>query len=562
MRAHASLPAVFLALAACATAPAVPTEDSVPLPPGPLFPQTLPPADPALVQAVEAIRAEVRQVHEAQAEALWRAWAEGVRVDPAGLAGRDGLYAAETVATVRRVREGTVDPDERRALLFLETYLAGEHLARAVAVERARIAARLTTATVTAGEVTVPFAELDVRLAAEPDRERRADLERAAAPVLREIEALRIAEEAAIDRSIRALGYRSYENLGVALRQMELERMAALAQKFLADTEALYRKAIAEAARRELGLSPEEVRRFDVPRLWRGVGYDVGFPRVRSLPAVEATLAGLGLDLRDARIRVDDGERPGKVERPLCVPVRVPGDVRLSVRPAAGVTGWAGLLHEVGHAQHFAHAANGTFELDLLGNHATGDAFALVFEGLLEDPAWLETHSDLGRPERPAFLAAEATKKLYLLRRYAARTVFEYEWRTGRLGHGSPRDAWRRHMESALGFPLSPDDASRWALDDEDFFASADHLRAFLLAAMLEERLSQSFGPRWWQDPTSARFLQSLWSTGNRHRPLELARTLGYPSLDPAPLIRRLTSALTPPPPVPSTPRAAASERP
>jgi hypothetical protein len=564
MRAHAYLPAVFLALAACATAPTVPPDASLPLPPGPLFAPTLPPADPALVLAVEGIRTEVRKVHEAQAEALWRAWAEGATVDPTGLAGRDELYAAETVGAVRRVREGTVDPVERRALLFLETYLAGEHLARATAVETSRIAARLATATVTTGELTVPFADLDVRLAAEPDRERRAALERAAAPVLREVEALRWAEEQAIDRAIRTLGYRGYADLGVALRQMELERMAALARKFLDDTEAPYRKAFAEAARRELGLSPEEVRRSDVPRLWRGIGYDAGFPRVRSLPAVEATLAGLGLELRDARVRLDDGERPGKVERPLCVPVRVPGDVRLSVRPAAGVAGWAGLLHEVGHAQHFAHAANGTFELDVLGNHVTGDAFALLFEGLLEDPAWLEAHSDLGRPERPAFLATEATKKLYLLRQYAARTVFEYEWRIGRLGNGPPRDAWRRHMEAALGFPLSPDDAFRWALRDEDFFASADHLRAFLLAAMLEDRLSQSFGPRWWQEPAAGRFLQSLWSTGNRDRPLELARTLGYPSLDPTPLIRRLTDAVSVPAPAaaPASPPAAVSARP
>lgn len=547
MRLHALLPALPLALVACATAPAVrgpPT--AIASSANPNAP-TRPPADPALVERVEQVREEVRGILEAQAERLWSAWVEGAAADlSASLTGGEALFTADTVRAVRRVREGTADPERRRALLFLETYLAGEHVARATAGEAARIDALLRTAVVTAGGVSFPFDELEARLASEPDRERRAALAAASVPVLSGLEPERLAEEARIEEVVRALGYRGYADLGLALRQVELESVAALARDFLDQSQPIYEQALAAVARRELGLVPVELRRFDVPRLWRGVGFDAGFPRTRSLPALETTLAGLGLSLRDGAIRLDDAPRPKKISRPLCVPVRIPGDVRLSIEPVAGAAEWAALLGEAGHAQHFAHAANEAFELDLLGNHVTGDAFAFVFEGLLEDPRWLEEKTDLGGPEIAAFRQLEATKKLYLLRRYAARTLFEIAWRTGRLGtEASPREAWRRLMEEAVGFPLVAGDAYRWALDDEDFFASADHLRAFVLAAMIEERLVQGFGERWWREPDAGRWLGSLWAAGNRDRPLEVARALGLSGLDPGALVRRLEAPFT-----------------
>ncbi len=555
MRAHAYLPVVFLALAACATSPTVLATAEAPAAPTSLFPPTRPPADPALVARVEEIRGEAGRLLEAQAEALWRVWTEGTAVGLAGgLAGSEELFTAETVRTVRRVREGTADPGKRRALLFLETYLAGEYVARAAAPETARIVAHLRTSAVASGGISFPFAELDARLAVEPDREQRAALEAAAVPVLRALEPLRLAEEAKIEEAVRTLGYRGYAELGAAVRQLDLGPTAQLARRFLDATREPYRRALTEAARRELGLAPAEVRRADVPRLWRGIGFDAGFPRARSLSALDQTLAGLGLGLRDGSVRIDDAERPTKAARPLCVPVRIPGDVRLSVRPAAGVAEWAALLHEAGHAQHFAHAANGAFELDLLGNHATGDALARIFEDLLEEPAWLEAHTDLGGPERAAFRASEATKKLYLLRRYAARTLFELSWRTGQLGGVSPREAWRRALEEAVGFPLSDDDALRWALEGEDFFAAADHLRAFVLAAMIEERLAKSHGERWWTEPAAGVFLRELWAGGNRDRPLELARLLGVPALDEGPLVRRLVRGLDRPAPTAPVP--------
>jgi hypothetical protein len=555
MRAHAFLPVVFLALSACATAPSVAPVPAPPAAPPPLFPPTRPPADAELEARVETVRDQVRGILEAQAELLWRAWVDGAPADLGGpLAGKEALFGADTIRTVRRVREGTVDTGRRRALLFLETYLAGEYVARATAAEAARVDTALRAATSSAGGPAFSLAELDARLAAEPDRDRRAALAAAAVPALQRLEAARLAENERVDAAVKALGYRGYADLGLALRQVELEPVAALARKFLDDTRDLHERAFAAAARRELGLAAGELERSDVPRLWKGVGFDAGFPRGRALPALEETLAGLGLPLRDGAIRLDDGAAPRKASRPLCVPVRVPADVRLSVRPAAGPAEWAALFHEAGHAEHFAHAANGTFELDLLGNHVAGEAFAFLFEGLLEDQNWLEAHTDLGGPELAAFRESQATKKLYLLRRYAARALFEIAWRTGQQVDLPPREAWRRRMQEAVGFPLSDEDAYRWALEDDEFFASADHLRAFVLAAQIEERLVKSFGDRWWAQPAAGTYLKSLWAVGNRDRPLELARQVGFPGLDDGALVRRLEDPIVrrPQPPAPA----------
>ena len=49
------------------------------------------------------------------------------------------------------------------------------------------------------------------------------------------------------------------------------------------------------------------------------------------------------------------GEREGKRPRAFCAPVRIPEVVHLVLRPHGGQNDWMTLLHELGHALHFAN---------------------------------------------------------------------------------------------------------------------------------------------------------------------------------------------------------------
>ena len=61
----------------------------------------------------------------------------------------------------------------------------------------------------------------------------------------------------------------------------------------------------------------------------RGVDWDAAFPAEAMLPALEATLAELGIDLHaQQNVELDVEERPNKDPRAFCAPIEVPGPRR------------------------------------------------------------------------------------------------------------------------------------------------------------------------------------------------------------------------------------------
>ena len=157
---------------------------------------------------------------------------------------------------------------------------------------------------------------------------------------------------------------------------------------------------------------------------------DSFFPKEQQLARVDQTLRGLGIELSALpNVRVDARELPRKNPRPLTLAPRVPGDVRLSVRPAEGVQEQARVLHELGHLLHAAFTQEPRFELAKLGNPTVAEAWAALFEDLVEDPVWLEEQVGLSGPRRASFLAASSAHRLFLIRRAAGRLLYQLELR-------------------------------------------------------------------------------------------------------------------------------------
>ena len=91
-------------------------------------------------------------------------------------------------------------------------------------------------------------------------------------------------------------------------------------------------------------------------RLFRGVKWDAMFPPDRMVPALESTLADLGIDLRgQSNVHVDIEPRPSKDPRAFCAPVLVPSEVHLVIPRVGGRDDYDALMHEAGHAEHYAH---------------------------------------------------------------------------------------------------------------------------------------------------------------------------------------------------------------
>src|SRR5205085_11115439 len=158
--------------------------------------------------------------------------------------------------------------------------------------------------------------------------------------------------------------------------------------------------------------------------------WDAAFPKDKMLPALEVTLADLGVDLRAQKnVELDLEERPNKTPRAFCVPIEIPERVVLVIKPQGGPDDWRALFHEAGHTEHFAHmAASLSVEEKRLGDNAVTEGWAMLSEHLTVDPPWLVRRLDFPRPAE--FAVEGATQLLWMLRRYCAKLLYEVEFHT------------------------------------------------------------------------------------------------------------------------------------
>jgi hypothetical protein len=358
----------------------------------------------------------------------------------------------------------------------------------------------------------IGFRLLRAALSNEPDRARRERLDRARVDLS---EARLNPHHLAIAETRRAaaarLGADTYRNL-YSRFGFPLEELAAQCERFLADTEDLFVGAFDRLFRRRVGVSLEEARRWDVPRLFRAPEWDPGFPAAKMVPALEATLAGLGIDLRAQKnVHLDLELRPTKTPRAFCAPIEVPGRVMLVIQPMGGPDDWHALFHEAGHTEHYAHTSPDLpVEARRLGDNAVTEGWAMLLELVVNDPAWLERRLDFAKPEEFAWEAS--TGLLYFVRRYAAKFLYELELHAGGELEGMPQRYVER-MHDALKIEVSPVD---YLADVDAGFYSSSYLRAWAFESALREFLREEFGREWFARPEAGSLLRELWNEGQR----------------------------------------------
>ncbi len=152
-------------------------------------------------------------------------------------------------------------------------------------------------------------------------------------------------------------------------------------------------------------------------------------PPARMLPALEATLAELGIDLarageRAPRPRVAPGEEPPRLLR---------ADRGAGARDARHTADrrprrLGGALPRGGaHRALRAHVGlDLPMEARRLGDMAVTEGWAMLLQHLVTDPSWLNRRLDVPRIDR--LEADGATTLLYFVRRYCAKLLYEIEF--------------------------------------------------------------------------------------------------------------------------------------
>ncbi|MGI9020922.1 MAG: hypothetical protein ACR2G3_09470 [Solirubrobacterales bacterium] len=425
------------------------------------------------------------------------------------------LFDRSVVAAIRE-EAGAVKPggDEERRLRCLLSFALDGLLGRETRGEAEEGARLEATLVVDAGHGAIPFRQVPIEQANEPDPARRAALEAARDALL--AEHLNPLHRAAMERShalCHDLGWASYADAYAEVRGIDLDRLAGQTRAFLAATDETYPELV-DPRLDGAGLPPlGRLARSDVPRFFRSAELDPFFPADSLVGSLERTLGGLGVDLRaQSNVHLDTEPRATKSPRAFCSPVRVPGEVYLVIAPVGGRDDFAALFHEAGHTEHYANTAAGNpFEFRHLGDNSVTESFAFLLEHLTEDPVWLG--DVLGMADPSAAIAQARASRLVLLRRYAAKITYELDL------HGADPDL--AEMPARYAEVLGSATRIRWPeaafLSDVDAgFYVASYLRAWALETHWRRALRERFGDRWYSSEEAGRWLLGLWAHGQR----------------------------------------------
>ncbi len=410
--------------------------------------------------------------------------------------------------------------------------LTREHQARAAAVESSLEA-------IVDGE-TIPYRMLRVALANEPDRDRRKRLETERVRLLDEHLNPVYLEAHEVDRTaVLELGapsyYELYKRFGFRLDELHAE-----CRELLDETETLWETEGDRLFRSRLGIGLADAGPWDVARLFRAPELDQIYPNGSMVPALEATLAGLGIDLRSQEnIHLDVDVRPNKSPRAFCAPIDVPDRVMLVIQPIGGKDDWEALFHEAGHAEHFANtAADATFEARRMGDMAVTEGWAMLLEHLVTEPVWLNRRLDV--PKVSELAHEGAVSLLYFIRRYCAKLLYEIEFFQAD-DITSMRSRYVELLGDALKLPIHPESY----LDDIDgSFYVTGYLRSWAFEAQLREFLRAEYGTDWFARKPAGDLLRELWSLGQGPTADELLRDVTGAKLELASVVARVREGL------------------
>ena len=360
---------------------------------------------------------------------------------------------------------------------------------------------------------SVGYRMLAPTIANTADRATRARLEQARNELTEEhlnpllLEAVRTTQ-----RAVPELGAATYFELYRDRFHFDLEGLAGQCRAFLASTQRLYEESIDRLLRQRVGVGLAEAERHDVRRLFRGADWDAAFPGDRMVPALRGTLAGLGIDLdAQANVHLDVEERPTKTPRAFCAAIEIPDRVMLVIQPQGGPDDWFALFHEAGHTEHFAFTSPALrVEEKRLGDNAVTEGWAMLFDHLVEDRVWLSSLLDFPRPE--TFATEGAVQKLFFVRRYCAKLLYELEFHAA-ADVTQLRPRYVELLGDALG--IEPNASDYLADIDPGYYATC-YLRAWAFAAQMTTFLREELGRDWFRRREAGSLLTELWALGQQ----------------------------------------------
>lgn len=229
------------------------------------------------------------------------------------------------------------------------------------------------------------------------------------------------------------------------------------------------------------------------------------------LPTLDETLSDLGIHLSaQPGLQFDLVPRPNKIPGAFCAPIEVPSHIVVSVRPRGTLDDLRALFHETGHAEHFVHIDPSLpNHLKHFGDPTASEGWAMVFELLVGDPDWVESHLPL---EPVAAQRSTLIRLLIIARRACARLRYELE-----IARSSSLDlvkAEQRYVELFKRALRATPRRGDYLRDLTTGFETVTYLRSWAFEAIVRDDLTRRYGQHWFRCLQAGDLLRACWRQG------------------------------------------------
>jgi len=317
----------------------------------------------------------------------------------------------------------------------------------------------------------------------------------------------------------------------------DYEKLKQKAQQFLVKTKSLYVDLMYENFKK-INLDFYESERHDLSFFFRASKFDNMFVKEKMMQVFNNFLEDFGLSLKNfPNIILDIETREKKVTRAFVSPVKVPDRIYLVITPKGGQDDYLALFHEAGHAFHFANISKDLdVEYKYLGPSSITEAFAFLFEYLLIEKEFLKRYFDLNFE----YLKFQYLYKLYFLRRYCSKLIYEIELNT----KGVNKEAgflYKKIMEENM---ITKHERVNFLNDIDPGMYTGEYLEAWFFEAQLKRYLKDKYGEDWFIKNKARDLLIKLWNQGFKYTLEEICNKLGYKGIEINYIIEEILSGL------------------
>jgi hypothetical protein len=450
------------------------------------------------------------------------------------------IFSLDSIGEIESEYKNETFESRRKSLRKIGNFLIDQHLDACLAPLTEEIFDFEAQQKIVWEGQELSFSQASLYLKKEPDGFRRRNLSERYAGEMQKSELLRTENISRLQSAAGRLGFKNYAQARERVGGVEFRKLVESLDAALRPLEDKYREGLRESFEISPGLAFQEAGAWDLAYWERINEAEQVFSKDNLLPIVQATVSELGIrPERLDSVSIDLDCREGKKAGRLCIPIRIPHEIKIIMIPGNGAGQYSSLLHEIGHAYHFAWTSPSLpMEHRMIGDCALSESYAFLLESFIRDREWLARMLSFVKSKE--FLRFQALYRLFLIRQCTGRLRLSIDLFERETLAGMP-EIFSETMKAYTGLAHQPE---LWIHDLAHGYYSADYLRGWMCEAMLREYLRTRFGNSWIMSRTAAGFLKEIWETGQLYSADELCREIGIGALDSQVLIDEITEGL------------------